>query len=339
MLLRKVLLTLSLASVVLALSAFALAQKDPTPQKDPTQVPTEVGKPVDPLDTSEIDAVTFWDKADEVYVPLKEFSEMIQWELAYDESTKVTTLEGKPLPNAKMRSLWDGTTLIALSAVLELGVTVDQLDDKSYGVKVENRSYQVNIPEKFVEISISRQTLRAWQGQRLVIKTHISSGMPGHATPQGHFRTGPVKQDMHHSSLYENAPMPWSTEVVGDVFTHGSNSVPGHPASHGCIRMPMTGKNAARYYYKWVDLGVRVNLVADWTEESRELIALEDEGATELASKGKITPPTGIGHAPRKKSATSHAAIVRRSGPKRPVQLAKPDPSKFVGPAARKTNQ
>jgi lipoprotein-anchoring transpeptidase ErfK/SrfK len=63
---------------------------------------------------------------------------------------------------------------------------------------------------------------------------------------------------MHRSSLYDDAPMPWSVQVDGNVFIHGFTSVPRRPASHGCIRMPMTGGNPARWFYQWIDRGVPI---------------------------------------------------------------------------------
>ena len=300
------------------------------PQKpgDVMQEPTEIGKQTPPpSDSTRIEAITFAESPGEVYLPLRELADMVAWDVAFDPTTEVTTLQTHPVPTKAMRTLWSGTTVVEMGALKEMGVEVIQQDPKSYALKVEGRPYEVVIPDKFVEVSVSRQTLRGWQGSHLVLKTNCCTGMPGHATPMGKFKTGPVKMTMKFSSLYESAPMPWSVQVVGDVFCHGSNSVPRHPSSHGCIRMPLTGKNAARYFYKWVDLNVRYNVQPDWTEEAKELIALEDEGADELAEAGKIKPPTGIGSPPRKKP------VVKRT-PRKPVIAAKPDPSKFQGPPA-----
>jgi len=102
---------------------------------------------------------------------------------------------------------------------------------------------------KRVEIDLSAQKLRAYEGNRLVMQTRISSGRRGHRTPTGHFRAG-YKDADHHSSLYHNAPMPWSDQVTGNVFIHGYTVVPKYPASHGCIRVPLTGANPARRFFK-----------------------------------------------------------------------------------------
>jgi lipoprotein-anchoring transpeptidase ErfK/SrfK len=321
-----------LAMVAVASLGWSQAQTTPPksdPQTKPGDVmsqPTELDKAPDQAAQTKIEAVTFSETPGAVYVPLRELAEMVGWELAYDEASETTTLNTHAVSDKSMRTLWSGTTLVDISALKEMGAEVIQQDGKNYAIKVDERPYQVVIPDKFVEVSVSRQLMRAWQGSRLVLKTKVSTGMSGHATPMGKFKTGPVKVPMKYSSLYESAPMPWSVQVVGDIFTHGSNSVPGYPASHGCVRMPLTGKNAARFFYRWVDLNVRYNIVSDWTDEAKELIAMEEQGQEELATEGKIKPPTGVGKPPRRKPVDAKRTV------RKPVVLAKPDPTKFVGP-------
>jgi len=112
---------------------------------------------------------------------------------------------------------------------------------------------------KRVEINLTDQKLRAYQGDRLVFKTNISSGK-NRATPTGSFRAGPYKAETHFSSLYHNAPMPWSVQVSGNIFVHGSSFVPNYPASHGCVRVPTTGRNAAKRFYQWADVGTPIKI-------------------------------------------------------------------------------
>lgn len=112
---------------------------------------------------------------------------------------------------------------------------------------------------KRVEINLTEQKLRAYEGNRLVMQTHISSGRGG-ATPTGSFTAGPYKAQNHYSSLYHGAHMPWSVQVNGHIFIHGFSSVPNYPASHGCIRVPITGTNPARRFYNWVDVGTPIRI-------------------------------------------------------------------------------
>ena len=66
----------------------------------------------------------------------------------------------------------------------------------------------------------------------------ISSGKPGHDTPTGVF-TILQKHVEHHSNLYDNAPMPFMQRLTwAGVAMHGGQ-LPGYPASHGCVRLPL----------------------------------------------------------------------------------------------------
>lgn len=118
---------------------------------------------------------------------------------------------------------------------------------------------------KHVVIDKSQQMLRAYEGNRVVMESRISTGKRGKETPSGHF-TAESKSLMHRSRLYDNAPMPFSVQVAGNYFIHGFSSVPGHPASHGCIRLPLSGPggNPARNFYNWVSIGTPVDIVGAW---------------------------------------------------------------------------
>jgi len=94
--------------------------------------------------------------------------------------------------------------------------------------------------------------------------TTISTGSPGHDTPTGVF-TILQKQVEHYSSKYDNAPMPYMQRLTWyGVALHAGN-LPGHPASHGCIRMP---KGFAQLLYGVTGLGMTV-VIADVAEAPR----------------------------------------------------------------------
>jgi len=111
-------------------------------------------------------------------------------------------------------------------------------------------------PQRVV-IDKSRQVLRAYEGNRVVLETHVSTGRRGRETPNGRFRAQ-SKSLMHYSRLYHNAPMPYSVQIAGNYFIHGFSSVPNYPASHGCIRVPI---DTAREFYNWVNYGTPVDIV------------------------------------------------------------------------------
>lgn len=93
----------------------------------------------------------------------------------------------------------------------------------------------------------------------MVLSSRISSGRRG-STPSGSFTAGPYKARMHYSSLYQNAPMPCSVQIHRHVFIDGFTSVTDYPASHGCIRLPLTDGNPAKFFYDWTDVGTPVRV-------------------------------------------------------------------------------
>ncbi|MFL5298633.1 MAG: L,D-transpeptidase family protein [Phenylobacterium sp.] len=74
-------------------------------------------------------------------------------------------------------------------------------------------------------------------GVRIGVST-VSTGKKGKETPSGVFTILQKTKD-HRSTLYDHASMPYMQRLTWDgIALHGGN-VPGKPASHGCIRLPM----------------------------------------------------------------------------------------------------
>ena len=96
-----------------------------------------------------------------------------------------------------------------------------------------------------VVISLSDQMAFVYRGGTLVGVTTVSSGKTNHETPTGVFPILLKKKD-HKSSKYDDAPMPYMQRLNDlGVAIHGG-ALPGYPASHGCIRLPM--KFAAKLF-------------------------------------------------------------------------------------------
>jgi lipoprotein-anchoring transpeptidase ErfK/SrfK len=64
----------------------------------------------------------------------------------------------------------------------------------------------------------------------------VSTGLYG--TPSGSFRPQSLSR-YHRSSLFNNAPMPYSIFYDGHYAIHGTNQIGrlGRPASKGCVRL------------------------------------------------------------------------------------------------------
>jgi lipoprotein-anchoring transpeptidase ErfK/SrfK len=115
--------------------------------------------------------------------------------------------------------------------------------------------------DKRVVVDKATQTLRGYEGNQLVFQSHVSTGRYGRETPDGRYHVQ-SKSLMHYSHRYGNAPMPYSVQFAGNYFIHGFSSVPDRPASHGCIRMPLSGE--AQQFYSWVNEGTPVTVTGQW---------------------------------------------------------------------------
>lgn len=97
-----------------------------------------------------------------------------------------------------------------------------------------------------------------------IAATTISTGRAGRETPTGVFSVL-EKQVVHHSSKYDNAPMPYMQRLTwGGVALHAGH-LPGYPASHGCIRMPAA---FAQLLYGETRLGMTV-VITDHASQPR----------------------------------------------------------------------
>lgn len=95
-------------------------------------------------------------------------------------------------------------------------------------------------PHGPVTVIISLATQRAYayrNGVPIGIST-VSTGAPGHQTPTGVFVIL-QKAIKHRSNIYSNAPMPFMQRLTWDGIAMHAGNLPGYPASHGCIRLPV----------------------------------------------------------------------------------------------------
>src|SRR5450432_2285166 len=124
------------------------------------------------------------------------------------------------------------------------------------GKKAEASLQQTAKPQGplIVAISIQKQRLKIYDAAGVFAETPISSGMAGHPTPMGVFSVI-QKQKLHHSNIYSGAPMPYMQRITWSGIAIHAGVLPGYPASHGCIRMPMA---FAMKMWNWTKMGARV---------------------------------------------------------------------------------
>jgi hypothetical protein len=89
-----------------------------------------------------------------------------------------------------------------------------------------------------IVVSIPEQLVHVYRnGIRIAVST-CSTGREGHATPTGVFTVLQKDKD-HRSSTYNNAPMPNMNRLTWDGIALHAGNLPGYPASHGCVRLPL----------------------------------------------------------------------------------------------------
>jgi lipoprotein-anchoring transpeptidase ErfK/SrfK len=136
--------------------------------------------------------------------------------------------------------------------------------EKHYATAVDLGKFTWLAPDASVNriiVSLADQSLQAYNGQELVAYSNISSGKPGHETPTGTFTVSQKDVD-HHSSIYDNASMPFYMRLTdGGVGLH-AGFIPGYPASHGCVRLPL---GMARELFQHVESGTPVEIISSST--------------------------------------------------------------------------
>ena len=117
-----------------------------------------------------------------------------------------------------------------------------------------------------IVISKPSQQMHVFRDGELWNSSPVSTGKPGHATPVGMF---PIlqKRVFHRSNIYSNAPMPHMQRLTWDGIAIHAGYVPGHPASHGCIRVPA---GFARTLYRITGFDRTTVVVSDYPARSEE---------------------------------------------------------------------
>lgn len=103
-------------------------------------------------------------------------------------------------------------------------------------------------------VNLSSQRALLFRNGVPIGATTVSTGKTGHDTPTGVF-TILEKQVKHFSSKYDNAPMPFMQRLTWQGVALHAGNLPGYPASHGCIRLPL---GFARLLYGATNVGMTV---------------------------------------------------------------------------------
>jgi lipoprotein-anchoring transpeptidase ErfK/SrfK len=108
-------------------------------------------------------------------------------------------------------------------------------------------------------VALSDQRISIYDADGKILEAPVSSGATGYETPAGIFSIVQKKED-HRSNLYEDGEMPFMQRITWTGIALHAGALPGHPASHGCVRLPM---RFAQQLFDMTELGMRVLIVRD----------------------------------------------------------------------------
>lgn len=122
------------------------------------------------------------------------------------------------------------TTLEAKEVLAKLGIERNQIKE-AYLEKLLEGKYGGSV---IVDLSEQRLTLFDKNYTKIINGAHISSGEEGMETPTGSYESGFINAD-YRNNQGDDMPLAVNVDPKRGIFLH-QGSLPGVPASHGCIR-------------------------------------------------------------------------------------------------------
>ncbi len=144
-------------------------------------------------------------------------------------------------------------------------------------------------PEGPIMVVINLKTQLAFvyrNGVRIGVTT-VSSGKPGKKTPTGIFTILQKNKD-HKSNLYNSAPMPYMQRLTWDGIALHAGNLPGYPASHGCIRMPL---EFSKLLFDVSKTGMTVVVTDDKTPNAAPIMVVDNGLIAAVDAQGRPADP------------------------------------------------
>src|SRR5882757_9013444 len=126
-------------------------------------------------------------------------------------------------------------------------------------------------------VSLRNQRITVYDAKGWILRAPVSSGQKGRETPAGIFSVI-QKEEEHYSNLYDDAYMPHMQRITWSGIALHGGVLPGHPASHGCVRMPY---DFAARLFDATAMGIRV------------IVAPSDVAPVEIAHPVLFQPKPG----------------------------------------------
>ena len=154
-------------------------------------------------------------------------------------------------------------------------------------------------------VSLDEQRAYVYRNGMAIGVSTISSGKAGKETPTGVFTILQKNKD-HRSNLYNNAPMPYMQRLTWDGIALHGGALPGYPASHGCVRLPL---EFAR------------RLFAETRNGDTVVVANAKASAASLVHPAVLAPVDGSGATALPAASAADAAWNEAASPTGPVSV------------------
>jgi hypothetical protein len=114
-------------------------------------------------------------------------------------------------------------------------------------------------PPMLAIVSLNDQRVTIYGADGKMLQSPVSTGSTGFETPAGIYSVV-QKKEVHQSNVYEDGNMPFMQRITWTGIALHAGVLPGHPASHGCVRLPLA---FAQQLFDITDIGLRVIVVRD----------------------------------------------------------------------------
>ena len=152
------------------------------------------------------------------------------------------------------RSSLAGLSVAALAAAFTFGIEQAQARNSREATHEEIAPVPPAGTPLMAIVSLNDQRISIYDAQGRISRAPVSSGQTGYETPVGIYSVL-QKNAEHYSNVYDDASMPFMQRLTWSGVALHAGELPGYPASHGCVRMPL---NFAERLFGMTKLGMRV---------------------------------------------------------------------------------
>jgi hypothetical protein len=184
--------------------------------------------------------------------------------------------------NPKRKQTWSQSAFLAIVGLAALIVSGDHAGARS-GRSVDSVDSRTAGEPIMAIVSLHSQRITVYDASGWILRAPVSSGQKGRETPAGIFSVI-QKEAEHYSNLYDDAYMPHMQRITWSGIALHGGSLPGYPASHGCVRMPF---DFAARLFDATQLGMRVIVTPNDVEPveiAHPALFLSKPGAGALAA-------------------------------------------------------